>query len=60
MQCRTVQPVPLSEEVWKAALAARVKIKQMLLVVGWKVMSELVKNPIPAEQVLLQLLAESK
>lgn len=31
----------------------------MLLVVGWKVVSELVKNPITAEQILLQLLGNA-
>lgn len=60
MQFRTVHPVPFSAVVGKAALAARLEIKQMLLAVGWKVVSELVKNPITAEQILLQLLAASK
>lgn len=31
----------------------------MLLLVGWRVVSELVKNPITAEQVLLQLLGDA-
>lgn len=62
MQFVMVQPLSFLVMVWKYALGTHLKIKQMLLLVGWKVLvlSVLVKNLITPEQILLQLLAVSK
>lgn len=59
MQFITVQPLLRSAMVSKSALAMRLKIKLMPLLVGWEmlVLSVLVKNLITLELILLQLLA---